>query len=34
MERNGLDIVESARGMVDIIEKMTPDMSESFLAWK
>ncbi len=32
--RGRVDIEESCTGMVDIIEKLSPDMSGSFLNWK
>lgn len=32
--RGHVDIEESCTGMVDIIEKMSPGMSGSFLNWK
>ena len=32
--RGCVDIGESCTGMVDIIERLTPDMSGSFLDWK
>ena len=32
--RGRVDIVEACNGMVDIVEKMTPEMSGTFVDWK